>query len=60
MWLWFIISGRMDIWLQCWMRQMMNHCRVVTVDEGELAAELCLSATITYPVPCLCEMIKQV
>uniref|UniRef100_A0A1I8BX23 Uncharacterized protein n=1 Tax=Meloidogyne hapla TaxID=6305 RepID=A0A1I8BX23_MELHA len=49
----------MDIWLQCWMRQMMNHQRIVTVDEGELASELCLAATITYPVPCLCEMIKQ-
>ncbi|KAF7633983.1 hypothetical protein Mgra_00006611 [Meloidogyne graminicola] len=52
-------SCRMDIWLQCWMRQMMNHQRIVTVDEGELASELCLAATITYPVPCLCEMIKQ-
>lgn len=52
-------SCRMDIWLQCWMRQMMNQQRVVTVDEGELAAELCLAATITYPVPCLCEMVKQ-
>nr|CAD2182374.1 unnamed protein product [Meloidogyne enterolobii] len=52
-------SGRMDIWLQCWMRQMMNQQRIVTVDESELASELCLAATITYPVPCLCEMIKQ-
>ncbi|CAK5091733.1 unnamed protein product [Meloidogyne enterolobii] len=50
----------MDIWLQCWMRQMMNQQRIVTVDESELASELCLAATITYPVPCLCEMIKQV
>uniref|UniRef100_A0A914M6M8 Mediator of RNA polymerase II transcription subunit 24 n=1 Tax=Meloidogyne incognita TaxID=6306 RepID=A0A914M6M8_MELIC len=50
---------RMDIWLQCWMRQMMNQQRIVTVDESELASELCLAATITYPVPCLCEMIKQ-
>lgn len=64
----------MDLWLECWMRQMvggwkkykkmhsflkMNQQRVVTVDEGELAAELCLAATITYPVPCLCQMIKQ-
>ena len=54
------ILGRMDIWLQCWMRQMMNQQRIVTVDESELASELCLAATITYPVPCLCEMIKQV
>uniref|UniRef100_A0A915MLX5 Mediator of RNA polymerase II transcription subunit 24 n=1 Tax=Meloidogyne javanica TaxID=6303 RepID=A0A915MLX5_MELJA len=51
--------SRMDIWLQCWMRQMMNQQRIVTVDESELASELCLAATITYPVPCLCEMIKQ-
>lgn len=49
----------MDIWLQCWMRQMMNK-RVATVDEGEIAAELCLAVTLTYPVPCLCEMVKQV
>uniref|UniRef100_A0A914LS00 Uncharacterized protein n=1 Tax=Meloidogyne incognita TaxID=6306 RepID=A0A914LS00_MELIC len=53
------IRCRMDIWLQCWMRQMMNQQRIVTVDESELASELCLAATITYPVPCLCEMIKQ-
>ncbi|CAK5079677.1 unnamed protein product [Meloidogyne enterolobii] len=49
----------MDIWLQCWMRQMMNHQRIVTVDESELASELCLAATITYPVPLECILFER-
>ncbi|KAI3413445.1 hypothetical protein GPALN_010938 [Globodera pallida] len=53
------VSLRMDIWLHCWLGQMLNQTRIATVDEGELSGELCLATAFTYPVPCLCEMIKQ-
>ncbi|KAL3100953.1 hypothetical protein niasHS_001413 [Heterodera schachtii] len=53
------VSLGMDIWLHCWLGQMLNQTRIATVDEGELAVELCLATAFTYPVPCLCEMIKQ-
>lgn len=30
-----------------------------TTDEMEIASELCLSAALTYPVPCLLEITQQ-
>jgi len=48
---------KQDVWCMCWMKQMI---KLMTADEMELASELCLAAALTYPVPCLMEMTKQI
>ncbi|KAI1721617.1 mediator of RNA polymerase II transcription subunit 24 [Ditylenchus destructor] len=45
-----------SMWCKCWMMQMLKSW---TSDEMEISSELCLSAALTDPAPCLLEIIRQ-